>query len=317
MNRATPRLRVLAALPFVLVLAAYLLVFALWYDRLPDPLATHFGTEGGGRADGFTGRTAYAFVSAALLLGAAVGWNLFVRRTALWGAWATAGFTGALLVLILRDNLDAADAARVVSPLADLAVAAGTAAVLALTGLALARTVPEEEGTPGPGATDGPRLPLGPSEVAGWSRAAGSRTLTVLAVLALAAVPVALLLAPWPAAWPALLGLVVGVPGLALARVRVTVDRRGLTVRPALVPRPRVRVPLDEVTGATVRDVDPLADFGGWGYRVRARRTGVVLRSGEALVVRRDSGREFAVTVSDAHTAAALLNTLVERRGRL
>ncbi len=107
------------------------------------------------------------------------------------------------------------------------------------------------------------------------------------------------------------------MPGLALARVRVTVDRRGLTVRPALVPRPRVRVPLDEIAGATARDVDPVSEFGGWGYRVRPRRTGVVLRSGEALVVRRDNGHEFAVTVSDAHTAAALLNTLVERRGRL
>ncbi|MFI9119407.1 DUF1648 domain-containing protein [Streptomyces bikiniensis] len=317
MNRATPRLRVLAALPFVLVLLAYLLVFALWYDRLPDPLATHFGPEGGGRADGFTGRTAYAFASTALLLGAAVGWNLFVRRSTLWGAWATAGFTGTLLVLVLRDNLDAADAAEVVSPLADLTLAAAGAALLALAGPALTRLVPEEEPAAGPGAADGPRLPLGPSEVAGWSRTSASRPLTVLAVLALAAVPVTLLLAPWPEAWPALLGPVVGVPGLALARVRVTVDRRGLTVRPALVPRPRVRVPLDEVAGATARDVDPVSEFGGWGYRVRPGRTGVVLRSGEALVVRRDSGREFAVTVSDAHTAAALLNTLVERRGRL
>ncbi|MFJ7129522.1 hypothetical protein [Streptomyces sp. NPDC098101] len=317
MNRATPRLRALSALPFVLALLVYSLVFALWYDRLPDPLATHFGTEGGGRADGFTDRAAYAAVSTALLLGLAVGWHFFVRRTALWGAWATAGFTGALLVLILRDNLDATDPAQVVSPLANLTVAAAVAAVLALAGRALTRLVPEEEPVPGPGAADGPRLPLGPSEVAGWSRAAGSRPLTALAVLALAAVPVTLLLVPWPEAWPALLGLVVGVPGLALARVRVTVDRRGLTVRPALVPRPRVRVPLAEVTGATVRDIDPVTEFGGWGYRVWPQRTGVVLRSGEALVVRRDSGREFAVTVSDAHTAAALLNTLVERRGRL
>ncbi|MGA5217770.1 DUF1648 domain-containing protein [Streptomyces cinereoruber] len=317
MNRATPRLRALAALPFVLVLAAHLLAFALWYDRLPDPLATHFGPDGGGRADGFTGRAGYALVSTALLLGVAVGWNLFVRRNILWGAWATAGFTGTLLVLILRDNLDAADAAEVVSPLANLTLAAVGAALLALAGLALTRLVPEEEPAADPGAADGPRLPLGPSEVAGWSRVSASRPLTVLALLALAAVPATLLLAPWPGAWLALLGLVIGVPGLALARVRVTVDRRGLTVRPALVPRPRVRVPLAEVTGATVRDIDPVSEFGGWGYRVWPQRTGVVLRSGEALVVRRDSGREFAVTVSDAHTAAALLNTLVERRGRL
>lgn len=139
-------------------------------------------------------------------------------------------------------------------------------------------------------------------------------------MLALAAVPVGLVLAPWPGALLALLGLVIGVPGLALARVRVTVDRRGVTVRPSFVSRPRVRVPLDEVAGASVRELDTaavLADYGGWGYRVRAGRTGVVLHSGEALVVRRESGREFAVTVPDAHTAAALLNTLAERRGKV
>lgn len=73
-------------------------------------------------------------------------------------------------------------------------------------------------------------------------------------------------------------------------------------------------MPLDEVASASAREIDALAEFGGWGYR--AHRTGMVMRSGEGLVVRLDGGREFAVTVPDARTAAALLNTLVERRGR-
>ncbi|MER7947531.1 DUF1648 domain-containing protein [Streptomyces sp. NPDC096079] len=314
MNRAaTPRLRALAALPFALALTAHLLVLALGYDRLPDPLATHFG--GGGRADGFTGRAAFTVISTALLLGLGAGWTLLVRRTALWGAWATAGFTGALLVLLVRDNLDAGDAALVSSPLANLTLAAAVAALFAAAGLALTRLVPP---APAEAPTASvPRLPLGASEVAGWTRSTGSRPLTALAVLALVAAPAVLLLAPWPGALLGLLGLVVGVPGLALARVRVTVDRRGLTVRPALAARPRIRVPLDEVAEAGVRDLDAMGDFGGWGYRVRAHRTGVVLRSGEALVVRRSGGREFAVTVPDARTAAALLNTLAERHGKV
>ncbi|MFE0640630.1 hypothetical protein ACFW2Y_03240 [Streptomyces sp. NPDC058877] len=314
MNRATPRLRALAALPFVLALAAQLLLLALHHDRLPDQLAVHFGPGG---ADGFAGRTAYGVISAALLLGLGTGWTLLVRRNALWGAWATAGFTGALLALLVRDNLDAADATQVVSPPTDLALAAASAALLATVGLALTRLVPEGEPAGASVDADAPRLPLGAGEVAGWTRTTGSRPLTALAVLALAAAPVALLLAPWPLALLGLVGLVIGVPGLALARVRVTVDRRGLTVRPSFASRPRVRVPLDEVAGADVRDVDALTDFGGWGYRVRAHRTGVVLRSGEALVVRRSGGREFAVTVPDARTAAALLNTLAERHGKV
>ncbi|GGY30040.1 DUF1648 domain-containing protein [Streptomyces tanashiensis] len=313
MNHATSRLRALAALPFVLALAVHLLVLALWYDRLSDPLATHFGASG--RADGFTSRAAFAMISTALLLGLGAGWTLLVRRTALWGAWATAGFTGALLVLLVRDNLDAADAALVSSPLANLTVAAAVAGLFALGGWALTRHVPPVD-SEAP-VIDGPRLPLGASEVAGWTRATGSRPLTALAVLALAVTPAVLILAPWPGAVLGLLGLVIGVPGFALARIRVSVDRRGLTVRPAIVSWPRLRIPLDEVADADVRDVDAVADYGGWGYRVRAHRTGVVLRSGEALVVRQTGGREFAVTVPDARTAAALLNTLAERHGKV
>ncbi|MCX5227196.1 DUF1648 domain-containing protein [Streptomyces sp. NBC_00233] len=318
---ATRRLRAIAAFPFLLTLVGYLTLLAFWDDRIPDTLATHFSGGDGGRADGYTGRTGFTVISVALLIGLGTGWTVLVRRTALWGAWATAGFAGTLIVLLVRDNLDVVDPARVVSPLANLALGAAVAALCALAGWALTRLVPAGEGPDAAGGEpDAPRLILGASEVAGWTRATTSRPLTVLAVLALVAVPVGLVLAPWPTALLALLGLVVGVPGLALARVRVTVDRRGVTVRPSFVSRPRVRVPLDEVAGASVRELDTaavLADYGGWGYRVRAGRTGVVLHSGEALVVRRDSGREFAVTVPDAHTAAALLNTLAERHGKV
>ncbi|MFC9702382.1 hypothetical protein ACFTWD_16930 [Streptomyces sp. NPDC056943] len=316
MNRATPRLRALAALPFVLALAVHLLLFARWRDELPAELATHFSVEG--YADGWTGPTTYALVSTALLLGLAAGWTAFVRRRYLWAAWATAGFAGGLLVQLLRANRVDEFEVVVFSPGMDLGIALVVAVVAGAAGWALGSLVPEEpaqEPLDGPG--DGPRLPLAAGEAVGWSKDTGSRALTVLAVLALAAAPVTLLVATWPGALLGLLGLVVGVPGLALARVRVTVDRHGLTVRSALVPRPRVRVPLDGVEGASVREIDAIGDFGGWGYRVRAHRTGVVLRSGEALVVRRGSGREFAVTVPDARTAAALLNALVERHGKV
>ncbi|MFB7103424.1 DUF1648 domain-containing protein [Streptomyces hydrogenans] len=308
------RLRALAALPFALAAVAYVALLAVWSDRLPDPLATHFSY--GGEADGFTGRAAFTAVGAALLLTLGAGWTVLVRRGALWGAWLTAGLTGTLLVLVVHDNLDAADPADVVSPLSHLAVAAAAGAVLALAGHALSRLVPPEEHEgAGPAVhPDAPRLDLGAGELAGWSRATASAPLTALGLLFLAGGAVAVLLGPWPLL---LIALAVAVPGLALARIRVSVDRHGLTVRSTLTPRPRVHVPLDDITAADVRPVDALREFGGWGYRVRAHRSGVVLRSGEALVVRRGNGREFAVTVPDARTAAALLNTLVERRGRL
>ncbi|MET9347059.1 DUF1648 domain-containing protein [Streptomyces termitum] len=308
------RLRVLTALPFVLAAAVTPLLIALWGDRLPDPLATHFGLDG--VPDGFTGPTAFAVLAAAVPLVLGAAWTVFTHRSALWGAWLTSGLIGTLLGLVVRDNLDAATAADVRSPLSHLAVALGAGVVLALAGHGLSRLVPPEDATAAgtriaPGA---PRLDLGAGEAAGWSRATASAPLTALALLFLAGGVVAALLGPWPLL---LLAVAVAVPGLALARVRVVVDRHGLTVRSTLFPRPRVHVPLAEIAGADVREVRALREFGGWGYRVRAHRSGVVLRSGEALTVRRGNGREFVVTVPDAGTAAALLNTLAERDARL
>ncbi|MFF6790720.1 DUF1648 domain-containing protein [Streptomyces filamentosus] len=308
------RLRVLTALPFVLAAGAYLLLLALWSDRLPDRLATHFTLAG--EPDDFTGRTAFAAAGTVVLLVLGAAWTLFTQRAALWGAWLTAGLLGTLLCLLLGDNLDVTDPAAVSFPLGGLAVAAGAGAVLALAGHALSRLVPPEDGPAHDTGVDpeAPRLDLGSGEVAGWSRATASAPLTALGLLFLAVGAVAPLLGGWPLL-P--LALLVAVPGLALARVRVGVDRRGLTVRSTLIPRPRLHVPLADIAGADARDVHALREFGGWGYRFRTHRTGVILRSGEALVVRRGDGREFAVTVPDARTAAALLNTLVERRGRL
>ena len=243
------RLRALAALPFALAAVTYVALLAVWSDRLPDPLATHFSY--GGEADGFTGRAAFTAVGAALLLTLGAGWTVLVRRGALWGAWLTAGLTGTLLVLVVHDNLDAADPADVVSPLSHLAVAAAAGAVLALAGHALSRLVPPEEHEgAGPAVhPDAPRLDLGAGELAGWSRATASAPLTALGLLFLAGGAVAVLLGPWPLL---LVALAVAVPGLALARIRVSVDRHGLTVRSTLTPRPRVHVPPVSYTHLTL-----------------------------------------------------------------
>jgi hypothetical protein len=40
---------------------------------------------------------------------------------------------------------------------------------------------------------------------------------------------------------------------------------------------------------------------------------GVVVRGGESIAVERSGGRRFVITVDDAATGAALLNTVAER----
>lgn len=108
--------------------------------------------------------------------------------------------------------------------------------------------------------------------------------------------------------------LIVGLVLLAFASAHVKVDRRGLTVAAGLAPWPVLRVPLKNIAAADSRNISPLADYGGWGYRFRPGRSGLVLRSGEAIVLRRTNGREFAVTVGDSVTGAGLLNTLIEQQ---
>jgi hypothetical protein len=60
-----------------------------------------------------------------------------------------------------------------------------------------------------------------------------------------------------------------------------------------------------------------LREFGGWGYRVGTDGTvGIVVRTGEGLRIRRTGDRSLVVTVDDAATGAALLNTLADRARR-
>ncbi|MEU9336972.1 DUF1648 domain-containing protein [Streptomyces sp. NPDC048290] len=302
----------LPALPFGVATAGYLGVFLAGYDRLPGRIATHF--SGDGTADRFLGRGVALGAGAALLvllgllfttLTVAARDGGSARTTAALGA-GTAIALGYPLTVTVLANLDAGDPADVRLPLWHVAVlllAGGTAAAVVwrLMGAGPA---------PAP-ARPVPALPLADGETIAWSRTIRSRALlwpgAALALLG----PLALLLGPWPLG---LVLIVAGLAGVVSGTVRVTVDRRGVTVAPTLLPGPRLALPLTDVTGATSVQVHAVADFGGWGYRARPGRRGVVLRSGEALSVRTGGGREYVVTVDDTITAAALLNALVERR---
>ena len=100
---------------------------------------------------------------------------------------------------------------------------------------------------------------------------------------------------------------------LAFGWIRVSVDARGLRVRYGLLPWPVTSVPLDDIRRAERIDLRPL-QWGGWGYRGSRkafRRAAVVLRGGDAIKLQLTDGSEFAVTVDDAATGAALLADLL------
>ena len=155
-------------------------------------------------------------------------------------------------------------------------------------------------------------LDLGATERASWSRSVSpSRTVLGILVAIVVALIVTLTIAGAP--FPLTVGtvvLVLAVVGLLFWRV--TVDARGIIVRPALGV-PRFRVEAADVVAARAIDVDPVRQFGGWGIRVGAAGWGVVVRGGSAVEVERAGRSPFIVTVDDAETAAALLTAVARR----
>jgi len=105
--------------------------------------------------------------------------------------------------------------------------------------------------------------------------------------------------------------IIVGVIGTL--SWRVVIDERGLVAR-SVFGYPRFTVPVSEVQSAKGVTTDALREFGGYGIRwAGTGRWGLVTRSGEALEVTRTNGSSLTITVSQAATAAALLNSLVGR----
>lgn len=300
------------------LMAAALVVALSWRDRLPDPVASHFGP--GGVVDGTS--SFWGMVSAIPMVGlpiAFIAWAIaffvghaamtrrFAAGLAVWGA----GFAGSLCLGLLQAQLDAAaatDAGDV-----DAAIAIAFVAPLALAALA-AWAMPGDPVQPaaGPVPASAPRLELPDGETATWVR----RVEWVSPVwIAVACVAFALVLGTTTRTWwfAAVMGAFLLALVGGLTSWTVSVDARGFVARSAF-PRPRVVVPLAEVEHATVRTVSPLNEFGGWGLRTGLDGTvGLVLRSGEAIEVRRTGGRRVVATVDDAATGAALLNTLAER----
>ncbi|MDZ4044525.1 MAG: DUF1648 domain-containing protein [Rhodoglobus sp.] len=326
----TDRIRMLGvgvALPAVLSVAGLIAVIVM-LPSLPDPLAVHWGVSGA--PDGFGPPWIAAIIPAIGLLYS--GFALAVARAggrdegitfAQRGILATGPFlafvlavTGAGSAYVQVGLADAADAPSVVPVLA-IGLLGGV--VLGVGAwFALPRHV-------APGPIDHARAPiqeLTPTEKAVWvMRVEPSRAAVTLIVGGLAVGVTggaAVIWASAPLSNLAVWALILIVVGLAVASTMfwtVRVDADGFSVRSAL-GAPRFHYPLSDLEGAAVTTIHPTRDFGGWGIRsIGGGRTGIVVRTGEAIEVQRVGGRVLAVTVDDAERGAALLNGLIARAG--
>lgn len=287
-------------------------------DRLPEPVAVHWGTAGTDGAGTFTELVVLplAIIVPVMTIGLWAlatfrGQSALTRRmSAALSVWIGV-FVAGLTATTVAVQLDAAEWTQAGELTWGGAISLTLATALAvLAGWLAPGDAPQPTTTPPPASAA--RLPLSESEHATWVRAVTQSGMWVIAGL-IVGVAVVTGLATRNVLFPGIVGATLGLTLVAMTLWTVTVDHRGLTATSRL-GWPRLSVPLDEIESASVREVRPLREFGGWGLRTGADGTiGVVLRAGESIVVQRTGGRRVVVTVDDASTGVALLNTLASR----
>lgn len=303
----------LTGVPHLVAVTPALVTALVAADRMPAEPATRFTFDGTAVSTmpyaAMVASIAALGVALALVFGAMGARPTAARVSSVdtarfFGAvsWATAGLLGSVLYAATAANVDAGSAAEATLPAGRLLIAVGVAVVAGAVGYLVTPSLP-----PAPDEPAGAPVAVGATERVSWSRRVESRMSLALGAI----VVVGGLVLGWLAGWlPGALLIVVGLAVLLLgSSALVTVDRRGLVVALGALGWPRLRVPVDDIVSVTTGDVSP-AQFGGWGYRLVPGGSGVVLRSGPALIVTRRSGRRFTVTVDDAHTAAGLLTGL-------
>ncbi|KKI16972.1 MULTISPECIES: DUF1648 domain-containing protein [unclassified Leucobacter] len=305
----------------LIVVALGVLLQMLWIPRLPDPIATHWSGSGG--PDGFSspwgnilffaitgiGMTLIFAVILLIPRGRRLGfpaWSSASRFLAAFGA-ATIVFISVLIVGLVQIQLDVADA-RTVGTVAGPMVAAVLAAV---TAGALGWFVQPKVTVAAPASDDSEPLPLTEHERAVWiGRSlpnAGYRWFAGIMVVLMLTLCLGSLVGQFPGWWVlALVGALVSALIIITIGFRVRIDAAGLEAR-SVLGWPVVRVRAADIDRVAASEINPLAEFGGWGFRWMPGRFGVVLRTGPGIVVTRRSGSIFGITVDDAETGAAVL----------
>ncbi|AWB86657.1 DUF1648 domain-containing protein [Mycetocola zhujimingii] len=310
-------------LPILIALVGAIVALT-WLPDLPDPVAIHWDSNG---ADGFGSVWIMILMPLAIVTVVTVASGLSLRGAPQRGGLTstekiivvTRMFLSVLLTIGVIGSLaaqrglsDAAAAPNIATPM--IVGAIGGVLLAAVAWFVLPRAVPasfDEE-------TEVEPLDLAPTENVYWSRTVriSGGIVVVLALVVALTVGNAIATARGSSSGlPFALGLAVFVlllsVGMSFWRVRA--DRRGFAVR-GILGWPQVSIPANEVADVRVVRVNPTADFGGWGWRVApGRRTGIILRAGEAIEVTRRNGKRLVVTVDDAETAARVMQTLVAR----
>lgn len=296
--------------------AAFGLVLThLWRSRLPDQIATHWsGTE----PDGFTSPATSAWTLAIVVVLVGGGCSaiaslahalLIMRRTMLMIGSTVVGLIVVLQIAILTRQLDVEDVATVEIPGWALAVGTAVGFAIGILGASLLRDYRERTVADAPPPASLPRAavdlpivePLGAGRVA---------VAVLFSILAAAAVLTCWLAESW---WPVAIFVPLAVLPVSLMRYELIVDRKGIHVRS--LGMAAFDYAIEEITGASVREVNPFEDFGGWGLRVKGRGNyAVATTKGPAVFVTFANGQRLTITTEHADRVAGTLNSLASQR---
>jgi hypothetical protein len=314
-------LRTIAAIVTLFVpLAAVLGSYALWNDRLPPELASHW--SGAGPADGvmavaqfltltvlMTGAGAAAGVIAGLWPGirAVNRRYVFLIAGIVAGAGAQSWLVSASLTMRAGDPYEVVQGAWGI-----LGFAAAGYGLIPFLIAPKPRLVSHD-------VTE--RVDLGVGEGGAWSRTI-TATLFLWMTLVLVVVEIIAITAAIAndALADAALALSVTATVIvllaSLTRYRVTADWRGLRVVSSLLRIPIKRIRLNDIDTVDAQELVPL-EWGGWGYRITPGRSALILRKGPGLIVTLTNDKQFALTLDNPEVPAALLATLRDQRSRI
>lgn len=300
-------------------------VVAVLGDRLPDPVAVHWGIDG--QPNGFEPLATAWVVPTIMTAGLSLfllGLGVALRQIRLLVPFVVGLAT--FLAAVFGWPIAAQANAEATASSADAGVVAGLVLGLlsgVLAGLAMRRWVPRVLVPRPRGAlpASAPRigLPVGGRAVwlgrARYSAAADAVPWVVLVLL----VGIAAAIAAYEQ-W--VMAGVIGLIGVAVAllvhgflRATVVVDAAGVRVRVMRVATV-VTIPLVEIVSAEPATVH-WGEFGGMGLRARLDTDGsmgLITASGEAVRVNRAGTGPFFLTVAPATEVVAVINGLVARQ---
>ena len=306
-----------AVLPSAFIILA-MLPFFLFRERLPDPIAVHWGIEG--RPNGsmplflifiinlvFVGIPSVVMFFSSRRNPAYKGAMSRVMSVMAFICTLTAGISWS----IVYNNLDIpvwTGAAMKGGPLGGLIIQLVTSCLMAGLAFWLGRLIelPEQPVLSLPSAS------LKPGDRAVWIGTARSLWSLPILILCLMLGIFQLITIPVPFG---LIPILIGIVCIPFMSIRVLANNSGVHLSFGPMSWPRKLIPLKNIRQARAVDIIPM-QHGGWGYRGSMKfrgRVSIVLRGGEGLELGLVDNKKLFITVDGAQEGAGLINDLIAR----